>query len=54
LIALYGGMAFLLEDTLRRTLLPLARTGVARTAIESGVEDQLSAVEDEAGVRRRL
>jgi uncharacterized protein len=53
-IALYGGMAFLLEDTLGRTLLPLARTGVARTAIESGLEDQLSAVEDEAGVRRRL
>ena len=32
----------------------LDRTGVARTAIESGLEDQLSAVEDEAGVRRRL
>lgn len=53
-IALYGGMAFLLEDTLGHTVLPLARRGAARTAIESGLREQLHAIEDEAGVRRSL
>jgi len=53
-IALYGGLAFLLEDTLGKTVLPLARRGAARTAIESGLEEQLHAIEDEAGVRRSL
>ena len=53
-IALYGGLAFLLEDTLGRTVLPLARVGVARSSIEAGLDEQLTAVEDEAGIRRRL
>jgi hypothetical protein len=53
-IALYGGLAFLLEDTLGKTVLPLARRGAARTAIEAGLDEQLHAIEDEAGVRRAL
>lgn len=53
-IALYGGTAFLLEDTLGRTILPLARSGAARTSIEAGLPDQLSPLADEAGVRRSL
>jgi uncharacterized protein len=53
-VALYAGLAFLLEDSLGRTVLPLARVGAARTSIEAGLEEQLEAIEDEAGVRRRL
>jgi hypothetical protein len=53
-VAMYGGLAFLLEDLLGRTVLPLYRTGTSRQAIEADLGTQLSTLADEAGVRRPL
>ncbi|MDX6474814.1 MAG: uncharacterized protein QOH95_325 [Gaiellaceae bacterium] len=53
-VAMYGGIAFLLEDALGRTVLPLGRTGGSREAMEGGLSDQLRGLEDEAGVRHTL
>jgi uncharacterized protein len=53
-VAMYAGLAFLLEDTLGHTVLPLGRRGGARAAIEGSLDEQLDALEDEAGVRQSL
>ena len=53
-IAMYGGIAFLLEDAQGHTVLPLARRGGSKEAIEGGLGDQLQGLEDEAGVRHTL
>jgi uncharacterized protein len=53
-VAMYGGLAFLLEDLQGRTVLPVGRRGSARDAIEGGLGTQLSTLADEAGVRRPL
>jgi succinate-acetate transporter protein len=53
-IAMYGGIAFLLEDALGRTVLPLGRRGGSREAVEGRLSDQLRGLEDEAGVRHTL
>ncbi|WP_173094089.1 GPR1/FUN34/YaaH family transporter [Actinomadura verrucosospora] len=53
-IALYAGTAFLLEDTMRRTVLPVARRRTARTAIEGDLSQQVQRVTQEAGVRQQL
>ena len=53
-IAMYGGLAFLLEDALGRTVLPLGRRGGSEEAIEGGLSEQLRGLEDEAGVRHTL
>ena len=53
-VAMYAGLAFLLEDTLGHTVLPLARRGDARVAIEGDLPEQLEGLEDEAGVRQSL
>jgi succinate-acetate transporter protein len=53
-IAMYGGIAFLIEDTLGKTVLPLGRRGGSKEAIEGGLTDQLRGLEDEAGVRHTL
>ena len=53
-IALYGGLAFLLEDLMGRTILPLARRSGARAAIEEDLAAQLASLADEAGVRQVL
>lgn len=53
-IAMYGGLAFLLEDVGGRTVLPLLRRGKSKEAIEGSLEDQLRGLEDEAGVRHTL
>jgi succinate-acetate transporter protein len=53
-IAMYGGIAFLLEDALGHTVLPLGRRGGSREAMEGGLSDQLRGLEDEAGVRHTL
>jgi succinate-acetate transporter protein len=53
-IAMYGGIAFLLEDALGRTVLPLGRRGGSREAVEGSLSDQLRGLEDEAGVRHTL
>jgi uncharacterized protein len=53
-IALYGGLSFLLEDILGRTVLPLARRAGSRAAIEEDLPAQLAGIADEAGVRQVL
>lgn len=53
-VAMYGGLAFLVEDLLGRTVLPLFRIGASRRAIEGSLGVQLGALEHEAGVRRPL
>ncbi len=52
--AAYVGLAALLEDSARRTMLPLGRRGDARAALRSGLDAQLSQLEHEAGVREQL
>jgi uncharacterized protein len=52
--ALYTALAFLLEDGLGRTVLPLFRVGTARGAIEGDLSEQLRGLADEAGVRQAL
>ncbi len=53
-VAMYGGLAFLLEEGLGRTVLPLWRTGGSREAIEGSLGAQLHGLEREAGVRHTL
>lgn len=53
-VAMYGGIAFLIEDALGRTVLPLGRRGGSREAIEGSLGDQLRSLADEAGVRHTL
>ncbi len=54
LLAFYSGLAFLEEDVTQR-LSPLTfRTGDAKSAMEDKLEDQVSAIEKEAGVRKQL
>jgi hypothetical protein len=53
-IAVYGGLAFLLEDLAGRTILPLLRRGDARAAIEHDLDAQFAGLPDEAGVRHTL
>ncbi|MFJ8768797.1 acetate uptake transporter family protein [Streptomyces clavifer] len=52
--ALYSGLALLVEDGKQRTVLPLFRRGAARTSIEGGLREQLTAAQQEAGVRHQL
>jgi succinate-acetate transporter protein len=53
-VAMYGGLAFLLEDAKGQAILPLGRRGSSREAIEEGLEVQLAGLGDEAGVRKHL
>jgi hypothetical protein len=52
--ALYGTLAFELEDTRRRTVLPVLRHGVGRQAMRGSLDAELRGVEHEAGVREQL
>jgi len=52
--ALYLGLALLLEDLNRGTVLPLFRRGKARESVESELGHQVKNVEREAGVRSQL
>jgi hypothetical protein len=52
--ALYGGLALLLEEGARRTVLPLGRRGTARTSVEGGLAHQITDAGREPGVRRQL
>jgi succinate-acetate transporter protein len=52
-LALYGGLAFLLEDV-GRAALPVFRRGEAQSSLEGSLRDQLARVESEAGVRQQL
>lgn len=53
-VAAYVGMATLMEDSARRTVLPIGRRGPARSALAGGLDDQLRELEHEAGVRQQL
>lgn len=54
-MALYGGLAFVLEDGAHRTVLPLGRRGDSAAALDGvGLGGQLAGLDAEAGVRRRL
>lgn len=52
--ALYASLAFELEDTRRRTILPVFRRGVGKAAVARGLGSDLERVEREAGVREQL
>jgi succinate-acetate transporter protein len=52
--ACYMGAATLVEDSARRTILPIGRRGPARHALERGLDAQLAELEHEAGVREQL
>ena len=54
LAALYGGLAFLLEDERKQPVLPVFRRGTSSEAMEGGLSDQLRQLGDEAGVRQTL
>jgi uncharacterized protein len=53
-VAAYVGLAALLEDTAKRSLLPLSRRAQTRAAFDEGLEAQLRGLEHEAGVREQL
>jgi succinate-acetate transporter protein len=53
-VAMYGGLAFLLEDAQGRAILPLGRRGSSREAIDEGLDVQLAGLADEPGVRKHL
>jgi succinate-acetate transporter protein len=53
-VAAYVGLAALLEDNARRSILPLGRRGLARAAIGEDLNAQLRELEHEAGVREQL
>lgn len=53
-VAAYVGFVSLLEDSARRTILPIGRRGAARDALSRGLDAQLAELEHEAGVREQL
>lgn len=52
--AMYGGLAFLLEDVQKRQVLPVFRRGASKEALEGGLDAQLADLGAEAGVRKAL
>ena len=52
-LALYGGLAFALEDARGETVLPTFRRGSAQV-IDESLDGQVERIENEAGVRRQL
>jgi succinate-acetate transporter protein len=54
LLAWYAALALELEDVRRRTVLPILRVGMGRTALRGSTEEQVAGVEHEAGVREQL
>ena len=52
--AMYGGLAFLLEDVHKQQVLPVFRRGTSRESLEGDLHAQLRALGDEAGVRKTL
>src|SRR3954447_17091689 len=53
-VAMYGGLAFLLEDVQQRQVLPVFRRGASKKALEGGLDAQLAGLAGEAGVRQAL
>jgi succinate-acetate transporter protein len=52
--AVYGGLAFLLEDVQKKAVLPVFRRGASKESLEGDLNSQLSQLGDEAGVRQTL
>jgi succinate-acetate transporter protein len=52
--AMYGGLAFLLEDVNKRAVLPVFRRGTSKESLEGDLSSQLAQLGDEAGVRQTL
>jgi hypothetical protein len=52
--AAYGGLAFLLEDLRKESVLPVFRRGSSRESLEGDLTAQLERIADEAGVRQTL
>src|SRR4051812_46797348 len=53
-IALYGGIALLIEDVRQETVLPLGRVGASKRSLEGDLSEQLARLDKEAGVRQQL
>jgi uncharacterized protein len=53
-VALYAAFAFELEGAKQGDVLPLGRRGAARTAVDGDLEEQVSHLAREAGVRQQL
>jgi uncharacterized protein len=53
-IALYTALAMALEDARRATTLSLGRRGTGRESVEGTLDEQLTRIEREAGVREQL
>jgi succinate-acetate transporter protein len=53
-VAMYGGLAFLLEDVQKRQVLPVFRRGASKESLEGDLNAQLRDLADEAGVRKTL
>jgi uncharacterized protein len=53
-VAMYGGLAFLLEDVNKGAVLPVFRRGASKESMEGGLETQLADLGAEAGVRKTL
>jgi hypothetical protein len=53
-VAMYMGLAFLLEDAKGHAVLPIGRRGSSREAIEGDLAAQLKGIAGEAGVRKHL
>lgn len=53
-VAMYGGLAFLLEDARGSAVLPLGRRGSSLEAIEGDLVAQLAGLGNEPGVRKHL
>ena len=53
-ISFYAALAFELEGTEEREVLPIGRYGAALTAVRAGEETQLRGIADEPGVRKQL
>lgn len=51
-VSIYGGLGFLLEDVLGKSVLPVFRIGGSKEAIEGDLAAQLQRLETEAGVRQ--
>ena len=53
-IAFYAALALDLEDTQRKTVLPVLRVGEGKVSVEGSMEEQIERVQREAGVREQL
>lgn len=53
-IAAYAALAMMLEDALRRTVLPLLRRDAGWASLDGDFDEQVRRIEGEAGVREQL